>query len=392
MRIALLVNPFTLGMKWGEHAPQLARELLGFGHTVRGFGAPPGEIPRSGADPAGDVAGEDSVGVAGFRPDAIIAYDALSPAAWLGARTARNLDIPLILVEAANGGAAVGRGAFLRAVGRRLFGRYVRGTADAVMALDAVARERLVRAGFAASRVTLLSGGVDLNTCRPGLTSGLILRHRVRGRILLYVGQLSDNRGLDTLVTAFANTVGQRDDWSLVFAGEGGARGALRARIDRLGIGSRVHWVGAPREEELPGLLSASTLLAVPAIDDSVRGRNIPRAMACGVPVLASDRPALRHFVEHDVTGLLAPPGDLAAWTDMLRIAAMSPDARKRWGLAARRAASDRYAWTNIARVFESTIEAQLTQAGADRRAALQSEDAGAHPGTPEPSPNRRTA
>jgi glycosyltransferase involved in cell wall biosynthesis len=260
------------------------------------------------------------------------------------------------------------------------------------MALDAVARERLVRAGFAASRVTLLSGGVDLNTCRPGLTSGLILRHRVRGRILLYVGQLSDNRGLDTLVTAFANTVGQRDDWSLVFAGEGGARGALRARIDRLGIGSRVHWVGAPREEELPGLLSASTLLAVPAIDDSVRGRNIPRAMACGVPVLASDRPALRHFVEHDVTGLLAPPGDLAAWTDMLRIAAMSPDARKRWGLAARRAASDRYAWTNIARVFESTIEAQLTQAGADRRAALQSEDAGAHPGTPEPSPNRRTA
>lgn len=375
LRIALLVNPFTLGMKWGEHAPELARELLGFGHTVRGFGAPPGAIPRSGGGAAGDESGEDSVGLAGFNPDAIIAYDALSPAAWLGARTARKLNVPLILVEAANGGSTTGRGAIFQAIGRRLFGRYVRATTDAVIALDAVARERLVRAGFAASRVTILSGGVDLNTCRPGLTSGLILRHRVRGRILLYVGQLTNDRGLETLVTAFANTVGQREDWSLVFAGEGSARGALRAKIDRLGIGSRAHWVGAPREEELPGLLSASTLLAVPAVDDSVRGRNIPRAMSCGLPVLASDRPALRHFVEHDVTGLLAPSGDVAAWTEMLRTAAMSPDARKRWGIAARKTATERYAWTNIARVFESTIESQRSPAGVERRAALASKN-----------------
>lgn len=374
LRIALLVNPFTLGMKWGEHAPELARELLGFGHTVRGFGAPPGAIPRSGSDPAtaGDGTVEDAVGIAGFKPDGIVAYDALSPAAWLGARTARRLSIPLVLVEAANGGAATGRGVMLHAVGRRLFGRYVRGTANAVIALDAIARERALRAGFLASRVSLLPGGVDLNTCRPGLSSGLILRHHVRGRILLYAGQLTDNRGLDTLVVAFANTVGQREDWSLVFAGEGSARGALRAKIDRLGIGSRVHWVGAPREEELPGLMSASTLLAVPAVDDSVRGRNIPRAMACGLPVLASDRPSLRHFVEHDVTGLLAKPGDVQAWTEMMRMATMSPDARKRYGIAARRVASERYAWPNVARTFESAIQTGL----AARRAEQPSDPA----------------
>ncbi|MBL8859776.1 MAG: glycosyltransferase [Planctomycetes bacterium] len=358
LRIALLVNPFTLGMKWGEHAPELARELLGFGHTVRGFGAPPGAIPRSGSSPAGE-GGDEPVGVAGFKPDAIVAYDALSPAAWLGARTARKLSVPLILVEAANGGAATGRGMVLQAVGRRLFGRYVRATANAVIALDAVAKERVLRAGFSPALVSVHPGGVDLNACRPGLTSGLILRHRVRGRILLYVGQLTENRGLETLVTAFANTVGQRDDWSLVFAGEGSARAALRAKIDRLGIGSRVQWVGAPREEELPGLLSASTLLAVPAVDDTVRGRNIPRALACGLPVLASDRPALRHFVEHDVTGLLAASGDVQAWTETLRIAAMSPESRRRWGLAARAVAHERYAWPNIARVFESAIEAE---------------------------------
>ena len=365
LRIALVVNPFTLGMKWGEHAPELARELLGLGHTVRGFGAPPGAIPRSGPAPAEDGQGEEAVGLLGYRPDAVIAYDASSPAAWLGARTARRLKIPLVLVEAATGGAATGRGVFFQAVGRRLWGRYIRGTANAVLALDAIAKERVLRAGFAPTRVRVLPGGVDLNVCRPGLTSGLILRHNVRGRILLYVGQITDNRGLETLISAFANTVGQRNDWSLVIAGEGQARPALRAKLDRLGIGARVHWVGSPRDEELPGLLSASTLLAVPAVDDSVRGRNVPRAMACGLPVLASDLPALRTFVQPNVTGLLAEPGNVHAWTEMLRMATMSPDGRKRWGLAARRVAEETFAWTHVAQVFEDAITAARGEAAA---------------------------
>ena len=358
LRIALLVNPFTLGMKWGEHAPELARELLGMGHTVRGFGAPPDAIPRSGSDPTGpdEAAGDEPLGVIDFQPDAIIAYDALSPAAWMGARAASKLRVPLVLVEAATGGAARGGSAILRGIGQRLWGRYIRAKATSVIALDAIARERVLHAGFPSSMVSLHPGGVDLNAFRPGLTSGLLLRHGVRGRVLLYVGQISSDRGLDTLVDAFAQTVGQREDWSLVFGGEGSARTHLRAKIDRLGIGSRVHWVGAPRDEELPGLLSSSTLLAVPAIDDSVRGRNVPRAMACGLPVLASDRAALRAFVEQDVTGRLAESGNLEAWTEMLRIAAMSPDARKRWSRAARAAAVERFAWTHVAHVFETAI------------------------------------
>jgi hypothetical protein len=65
LRIALLLDPLSvyledplnLRFKWGNHAPQLAQELLSRGHSVRGFGAPPGFIPRSGdATPdAGDL-------------------------------------------------------------------------------------------------------------------------------------------------------------------------------------------------------------------------------------------------------------------------------------------------------------------------------------------------
>jgi glycosyltransferase involved in cell wall biosynthesis len=358
LRIALLVTPFTLRMKGGDHAPALARELLNRGHTLRAFGAPPSAIPRSGADPEsnGASASEDGVGLMGYKPDAIIAYDTLSPGAWVGARTARRLSIPLVLVEVGSKTDRAWRGRMLQKLGNSLWGRYVRHTTGAVIALDPHARDRALERGFAPEIVSLLPTGVDLNLYRPGLASGLILRHHIRGRILLHAGQIAHHRGLENLITAFAHTVGQRADWSLVFAGEGPAQPELRAQIDRLGIGARVHWIGRPREEELPGLMSASTLLAVPGLDDSVRGQHIPRAMACGLPVITSDLPVLRFLVEHAVSGLVVPAASLVGWTDALRRASMSPDARKRWGQRARQIAEERLAWPFVAKTFESTI------------------------------------
>ena len=369
LRIALLVNPFTLRVKGGDHAPELARELLGRGHTVRGFGAPAGAIPRSGPDPespGGPL--DEGVGLFGYAPEAVIAYEALSPAAWLGARAARRCGAPLLLIENGSSGDGRWKARTLRRIGESLWGGYVRHTCGALAALDPLSAEHAIASGFAAERVSLLPPGVDLNLYRPGLSSGLILRHHIRGRILLYVGSIGAGRGLEVLIDAFAQTVGQRQDWSLVLAGDGPLRPSLRARIDRLGIGSVVHWTGRVRDEELPGLMSASTLLAVPALDASVRGQNIPRAMAAGLPVIVSDRPALRYLVEHEGSGLVAPAGDVAAWSEVLRRASMSPEARKRWSQRSRAIAVERLAWSHVA----STIESLLLSARGEMEGAAQ--------------------
>jgi len=366
LRIAVLLNPFTLARESGDHAPRLSRELASLGHEVRVFG---GAVAPEGSS-------SDALTPRRFAPDAVLAYDALSPAAWLGARTARALSVPLVLVE---GGGRSGRGLLSRAclvVGERLWGSYVRRTASALVALDAVASARAASVGFPQDRRIVLHSGIDAEEYRPGISSGLIQRHAISGRILLYVGRIERNRGLALLVQAFARTVGQRDDWSLVLVGEGSARGETRALVDRLGIGSRVHWLGRVKDEELPGLFSASTLLAVPALDDSVRGRNIVRAMASAVPVIASDRAPVRALVEPDVSGLLVPPGDLEAWVEALRRASMSPDARRRWGRRAREIALGRLAWPQVARLFESLLFAERAKplpADAELRAEIGS-------------------
>lgn len=367
-RIALLVDPLTLSVKGGDHAPQLARELLGKGYTVRGFGAPPGAIPRSGTDGA-DLVGTEGGGPRAFRPDVLIAYDALSPAAWLGARTARRMGAALVLVEVGVDPAdARLHERALYGLGSRLWGRTVRQTADAVVALDPVARERALAEGFDAERVTVIPRGVDLGVFRPGLSSALVGLHRIRGRILLYVGRMEESRGVHTLIEAFAQTVGQRTDWTLVLAGEGTQRERLKAMAHRLGIAGNVQWLPRPRPEELPGLMGASTLLAVPALDDSVLGKQVPRAMASGLPVLASDLGRLSYLVEDGATGLLVETGRLEAWVEAIRRASSAPEARKRWGDEARRRAEADLCWEVVAGRFEALLRRARNSAAERKR------------------------
>lgn len=365
LRVALLLDPLSLfvqdslhlRVKWAQHAPLLARELLSRGHAVRGFGAPPGLVPRSSDGPACNLAAQSEwegwkSKLAQFRPDVLVAYDALSPAALRAARMAKKLGAALVLVEAGvpTGGRAFERG--LRRVGEVLWGPAVRRVAHAVVALDEVAKSEAVRLGFDPRLVEVVPHGVDLERYRPGLTSTLVAEHHVRGRILLYFGRLEQDRGVETLLAAFARTVGQRGDWSLAFAGEGSRKADLVAMSDRLGVSDRVHYLGRPREEELPGLFGASTLFAAPAHSGNVLSHKIACALACGLPVVASDLPRYRTLVTHEENGLLVEPRSVEAWTEAIRRAASGPVARHRWARSARERAVQQLGWPAIAERF----------------------------------------
>ena len=180
----------------GDHAAHFARELLARGHTVRTWGAPAGAIPRSGDDEGGDE------GPVSFRPDAVFAYAALSPAAWRGARLSRRLGIPFLPIET---GAAATFGPLDRVLmwtGQRLFGRTVKRATATAVAVDPVVRDELVDEGFAPERVRVVPRGVDLALFRPGLSSAIVARHRIPGRVLLYAGPFDRERGVHLLVEA----------------------------------------------------------------------------------------------------------------------------------------------------------------------------------------------
>lgn len=306
--------------------------------------------------------GGDGLGLLGFSPDVVVAYDAQSPAGWHGARCARRLGVPLVAVEegVAESNGKVGR--VLRLSADRIWGPGVRQAVSQLVALDVVARSQAIRSGNPIETIEVLSPGVDLSRYRPGLQSELLASHGVDGRTLLVLGPLGEGRGLEGVLQAFAQSVGRRDDWALVFAGDGPYRAVLQAHAARLGIGAQVHWIGKPREEELPGLLGAATLLLVPGKDSATSARHLRLAMASGLPALAVDEARFSELVEDDVTGLLVARAEGNDWLRALKQATRAPRARERWGARAREVAEARLAWPRIASRFAELLGAVVAQ------------------------------
>lgn len=388
LRIAIVLNPFTLRRKGGDHAPTIARELLGRGHAVRAFGDLGGGVPQSKVDFDGDgvTAPLEGTSLSAFSPNLIVAYDALSPAAFRAARAARKLGVPLVIVEEGFPDHGKQFERMLRGFGAWAFGGTVRRATKRIVALDPVAVAQADKEGFDPAIVTELGSGVDIQRFRPGLASERLVRHGIPGHMLLVIGRVEPGRGIDVLVDAFARTVGQGAGWNLVFAGEGSLRQRLRAQCERLGVSSRVRWIGPPSKEELPGLLGSSTALLVPALDDDVASQKIIRAMACGIPVLASDVGRLRGKIEHEVNGLVVPPGDRNAWAEAISRLASDPNRRARWGRAAREKVELELSWQRVADSFEEILLAVTAQSESSSRRLIPDGDE-SHPDAAIPLP-----
>jgi glycosyltransferase involved in cell wall biosynthesis len=201
--------------------------------------------------------------------------------------------------------------------------------------------------------VRVVPHGVDTERFRPGLTSSLCSRHHIQGRYVLSVGPLESTSRHELVIQAFARTVGQREDWSLVIAGDGSLRARLHAEADRAGVGARVHCIGSLSEDELPGALSSATFAVLAGSDP--RAALFAKLLACGVPIVA-EAGGRAEFLVGEQCGVTVTQG---AWAAGLAKAAAAPELRRRWSLEARRIALAELDWAHVARAFVDAIGEQ---------------------------------
>jgi glycosyltransferase involved in cell wall biosynthesis len=132
--------------------------------------------------------------------------------------------------------------------------------------------------------------------------------------LVLAAARHEAQKGLDTLVEAFAAVHGELPDAKLALAGRDGAQTPrLRAAVERLGLGQAVRFLGA--RDDVPELLCGADLFVLPSRWEGLPGA-VLEAMALEAPVVASDLPMVREAVTDGVTARLVPvdrPAALAA-------------------------------------------------------------------------------
>lgn len=179
---------------------------------------------------------------------------------------------------------------------RRTVSRIAR-NADAIVAVSGHTKDTIVEClGVAPDRIVVVHHGVD-ETFRPAPTAAVA---HLRARLglarpyILFVGTAEPRKNLPRLVDALALMChGGRRDFDLVIAGKAAwGSASLRACIAAHGLESRVRLPGYIAGTDLPALYSGASVFVLPSLAE---GFGIPllEAMACGVPVVASNATAL---------------------------------------------------------------------------------------------------
>ena len=212
-------------------------------------------------------------------------------------------------------------------------------------------RDELLAHGF--ERVEVLSRGVDARRFTPARRSAALRRRwgaRDDAPVLLYVGRLAAEKNVPLALDAFAAVRAQRGDARRVIVGDGPLREALqREHRD-------VHFAGVQRGEALAAHYASADLFVFPSCSETF-GNVTLEAMASGLCVVAFAAAAAGELMRDRRDGLLAAPGDDAAFVRAAVAAAtraVDVDAlRQRARLRAQ--ASD---WEPVLQRFEQRLRA----------------------------------
>ncbi len=144
--------------------------------------------------------------------------------------------------------------------------------------------------------------------CEAFLSANPHLRDK---RILLFLGRLHPKKGCDLLIEAFSQVCHRDERLHLVVAGpdESGTEAGLRMLAESLRVGDRVTWIGMLNEDAKWGAYRAADAFVLTSHSENF-GIVIAEALACGLPVLLSDKVNIWREIERSAAGLVE--GDTA--------------------------------------------------------------------------------
>lgn len=231
-------------------------------------------------------------------------------------------------------------------------------TAERVVATSPQEQEHMRSLVSDKGAIAVIPCGTDVE--RFGSVSRQEARQRLevapQTKVIFYVGRFDPRKGIETLVRAVAQSSlrGQADLKLIIGGGSrpGQSDGIERDRIEgivaELGLQDLTVFPGRLDDAELPVYYAAADVCVVPSHYEPF-GLVAIEAMASETPVVASDVGGLQFTVVPEVTGLLAPPQDSAAFANAIDRILANPDWQQQLGQAARKRMESKFSWQGVA-------------------------------------------
>jgi D-inositol-3-phosphate glycosyltransferase len=197
--------------------------------------------------------------------------------------------------------------------------------ANCIVATSPQEQESLRSLVSARGQIEIIPCGTDTDNFR--LTSKAEARHKLKfgshEKVILYVGRFDPRKGIETLVRACALLKEQNiEKIKLVIVGgssthmpDGDERKRIEKIVDELGMKESTLFTGRIGHDILPLYYTAADVCVIPSHYEPF-GLVAIEAMACGVPVVASNVGGLKFTIIPEETGLLVEPKDVEAFAN----------------------------------------------------------------------------
>ena len=179
--------------------------------------------------------------------------------------------------------------------------------------------------------------------------------------ILLFIGNVLRDRGLDIAIDAMLAVRKRIPDVRLLIVGDGPELPALRRQVEDLGLDSHVRLLGWKPHETLPAYYGQATVgllpfRATPHIRITLANKQFDY-MAVGLPVVASDVPPMRRIIDETESGVTAVPEDPEALAEAIISLCLDPQRASDLGRNGQAAVDRKYNWGVDGARFVEAVE-----------------------------------
>ncbi len=221
--------------------------------------------------------------------------------------------------------------------------------ADKVVALTELLRRLAIKLGAEPSRVITLPILMSERLLDPGAydRDAIRVEKGLSGHVVLFVGRLSHEKKVDTLVRAFHRIAQVLEDAQLVLVGGGPERRRLEQLCAELGIRDRVVFTGAIPRGEVIRYLAAADMFVLPSMMEGLP-KALLEAMAMGKPIVATRAPGITEVVGHGREALLVEVGDVDGLANAILTVLTDEELARRLASNARRTFERYYSYERL--------------------------------------------
>jgi spore coat protein SA len=209
-------------------------------------------------------------------------------------------------------------------------------------------------------KCSVIYNGVDCKYFRPGVSYSSYVTN-LEGRYILFVGRLVSEKGIHVLFEAFSKIFKQIHDCKLLIVG-GAHFGnnnettyVKKLRQQAEIFQERIHFTGSVSHQDLPGIFANAAAFVCPSLWEEPFGIVNVEAMACGIPVIASNRGGIPEAIGD--SGILFDPDQPESLAEALTNILNKSSLAQSFSEKAVNRARSQFDWRIIAKQFEELLK-----------------------------------